>query len=117
MGLLPHIDDQESEQSDGQGQDEVHAAPTQPAQERVPEEPEGDRDDSDVEADQGEAKETLLIRLRTLDGHRDGRLEEDAGCADQGNGVCLTLDPGIGDRDCRRLQPVEGSSRFHRNCQ
>ena len=79
VGFLPHIDDEESEQPDGEGQDEVHAAAAQPAQEGVPEETEGDRHDADVEADQGEAEETLLIRLRTLDGHRDCRLEEDAG--------------------------------------
>ena len=85
MGFLPHIDDEEGEQPDGEGQDEIHPAATQPAQERIPEEPEGDRDDADVETDQGEAEETLRL-ARGLDGHRDGGLEEDAGRADQADG-------------------------------
>src|SRR5215204_6579065 len=41
------------------------------------------RDDLDVEANHREAEEALLIGLRTLDGHRNGGLEEDAGRVDQ----------------------------------
>ena len=110
----PHVDHQEGEQPDGEGQDEVHAAPTQPAQEGIPEQAKGDRDDADVDADQPEAEEALLIGLGTLDGHRDGGFENDAGGADQGDGVSLTLDPRVGNRDLRRLQPLQGSGRLHR---
>ena len=78
LRLLPHVDDEEGEQPDGERQDEVHAAATQAAQEGIPEETERDRHDADVEADQREAQEALLIGLGTLDGHRDRRLEEDA---------------------------------------
>ena len=81
--------------------------PRRPSRRRngIPEQPERDRHDADVETDQREAEEALLIGLGTLDRHRDLGLEDDAGRADQRDGVRLALDPGIGDA---RSSPIAG---------
>jgi hypothetical protein len=66
------VDQQEQQQPDRQRQENVETGRPQPLHERKPHQPEGDRNDANVEANQREAQDLPRFDLRCL--HRDGDL-------------------------------------------
>ncbi len=93
------VDQQEGEQPQRQGHDEVHPPSSEPAQRWVPEQPEGHRQDADVDADQRQQPERPGGRARALDRHLDGVVEGHPGGGQQPQLVRLAVHPGVGDED------------------
>jgi hypothetical protein len=101
------VDEEKREQADRQREHEVETPLAKPTDQRVPQQPDGDRDDADIHTDQRERTESRRRRRRCGDGHRNRVIEREPRAGHQPDRVLLPVDPRVGDRDRRPTQVRE----------